>query len=923
MVDWDNIKYIFQVPVRWFKRISDKVGHMYGAGFVRVRQDGYNDGIEVGIDQAQFEEEVKRITGTAENQVSTVDGVGPDSGGNVQLGAVRAINGEYYPDENGNLNIPYGDGKVKSVDWIEPDSAGNVNTGAIKSINGVYLPGVDGDVEVPFGSVKSVDGVTPGANGNVKLNAYTPIDLATKGAIAGPSYEGEQPLSPMSHVHNMTELADAKDDDGNLTFIKSVNTSIKPDRNGNINLPLPSGEGFLVASVDGVKPSDEKGNVALGAVRGIKVGEGEVVKPDDDGIISMDEIEGSVKTVNGVEPDDDGNVDLGDIVHTVNGEPPDDNGNVEVEIEAENVTGLETYTTAIVQRDIKAETTPIKEKLQSLTHTDITDWASATYTFLDSTDVESAGQTVGLDYVSERFICNVNHGHKLSDITDLDEEAEEVLGGQFVTIGTEQTITGEKTFSSGRVDITGESSTLALGASGGAGGTLVGSAGGVALATVDGEVRLAAVPRDGSEQQSSVVIQAPQDSSVLANPPSDECEVANAIATVGWVKKNGGGIKSVDGNTPDDEGAITLPNVVHKNGWESIERKQFEDGLDVLGDVTISPSKTSAPPTLSFGTTANITNTQNGLVASSNKVVLDTQVDQAVLERGPSDSASTVSKAIATVGWANRNLGRVKTVNGTGPDANGNVYIPTGGTVKSVDGYFPDANGDVALGALTSMDVETAGQTVGLDYESEKYVCNVNHGHNGSDVGGMAAGKWVKTDSDGYLTTTKDTPVSLPEGVSPAPDGPSTFLVGVAGQNTTTATFSRAQIYFTRGIATSYTPLTNQSIRVPQIPANVNPPTYFEYVYDAAYDGTTLYIKRYRMNTSGGALIGGQYLTDRVFTIGGGSTSGYSGTVSVVTGVTWDGTKLNISTGNMTITNGVITAYAAGTTSNIDTVAYS
>ena len=89
------------------------------------------------------------------------------------------------------------------------------------------------------------------------------------------------------------------------------------------------------------------------------------------------------------------------------------------------------------------------------------------------------------------------------------------------------------------------------------------------------------------------------------------------------------------------------------------------------------------------------------------------------------------------------------------------------------------------------MDVETSGKIVGLDYTSERYVCNVNHGHNGEDVGGMTAGKWVKTDSSGYLTTTTDTPVSLPEGVSPASDGPSTFLVGVS-QNTTTATFSRA-----------------------------------------------------------------------------------------------------------------------------------
>lgn len=321
---------------------------------------------------------------------------------------------------------------------------------------------------------------------------------------------------------------------------------------------------------------------------------------------------------------------------------------------------------------------------------------------------------------------------------------------------------------------------------------------------------------------------APQNNAVVNNPPSDDCPVTNAIATVGWVRKNAGGVKSVNGITPDANGNIEIET----------------------GD------------------------------------------------------------------------GTVKSVNGNTPDANGNVFIQVGdGTVKSVDNVLPDSNGNVDLGALTSMDVETAGQIVGLDYESERYVCNVNHGHKGEDVGGMTAGKWVKTDSEGYLTTTTDTPVSLPEGVFPASDGPSTFLVGVASQNTTTATFSRAQLYFTRGIATKYTALENQSIRVPQIPANVNPPTYFEYVYDADWDGTSIFMHRYRMNTSGGALIGGQYLADKVLTIGG-SSSGYSGTVPVVTGVTWDGTKLVISTGNMTVTNGVITAYAAGATSNIDTVTY-
>lgn len=178
-LDWENIKYIFQIPVRWFKDVQDKIYHAYGSGFIDVKQNGYNDGLQIGIDQDQFEAEVKRITGTAENQVSTVDGIGPGSDGNVALGSVRSINGEYFPDSNGNVNIAVGDGKVKMVDGLQPFSDGNVWTYAIKKINNKYevdLPSGDGNVDIPF--VESVDGVKPNANGNVVLNAYTPVDLA-------------------------------------------------------------------------------------------------------------------------------------------------------------------------------------------------------------------------------------------------------------------------------------------------------------------------------------------------------------------------------------------------------------------------------------------------------------------------------------------------------------------------------------------------------------------------------------------------------------------------------------------------------------------------------------------------------------------------------------------------------------------------
>ena len=56
---------------------------------------------------------------------------------------------------------------------------------------------------------------------------------------------------------------------------------------------------------------------------------------------------------------------------------------------------------------------------------------------------------------------------------------------------------------------------------------------------------------------------------------------------------------------------------------------------------------------------------QVNLHAAANLVTLDNQ---------PTDT-STTSLAVATVGYCQSNFGKVKTVNGTWPDSNGNVKI--------------------------------------------------------------------------------------------------------------------------------------------------------------------------------------------------------------------------------------------------------
>lgn len=49
-------------------------------------------------------------------------------------------------------------------------------------------------------------------------------------------------------------------------------------------------------------------------------------------------------------------------------------------------------------------------------HTSISDWNSATSTFLETTDVESAGSIVSIGTTYERYVCPTQHGHTASDV---------------------------------------------------------------------------------------------------------------------------------------------------------------------------------------------------------------------------------------------------------------------------------------------------------------------------------------------------------------------------------------------------------------------------------------------------------------------------------------------------------------------------
>lgn len=549
----DHIKTIFQIPLSWYIDTSRQVNNAYGVNFVTLKNQADFGGMEIGLDLDRLESWVKSLVGEeGSGTVKFVDGRAPDVNGNVSF--------ELDPNR-----------------WLKSDANGNISFTTI----------------VP---VTSVDNITADANGNVSLGAITSSDVTSVGTIVGLDYEGEYSVASANHGHKVSDLDDIQDKTtGNWMFVKSINNIIKPDENGNINLHIPSGEGFLVSSVDGVKPVDEKGDVKLGAVRSIQVGLGEdkKLKPDANGNLDLkDYIGGTVKTVNNVEPDDDGNVDLGDVVYSVNGEVPV-NGDVTLEI-PKNMSDLNNdvgYTTNTQVTNI------FNEGMKTFTHDKITDWNTATSNFVEYDDIADLGVTAGLSYSGEQGVCPTNHGHKLNDITDWDDSIKEKLKDNFVTIDTGQFISGSKRFTShlaiapedndiqgvyinkfGDLSIHGNNSTkLKMGLStigsdidnfvmecknnsGFIDNTITAYNGSIDITSQQGSITLSTAHLSGAEGN-YITLSAGNDMAQLANPPSDGCQNEKAIATVGWVRRNGG-VKSIDTDyKPDDSGNIDLKAV--------------------------------------------------------------------------------------------------------------------------------------------------------------------------------------------------------------------------------------------------------------------------------------------------------------------------------------------------------------------------
>ena len=102
-INWDAIKYIFQIPKDWYRYIHRKIHNAYGTLFIRV-MDGEYGGMKIDIDKQAFKDAVEEAV-DLNGYVKSVDDINPDENGNVKLdGYVKSVS-DIKPDENGNVNL--------------------------------------------------------------------------------------------------------------------------------------------------------------------------------------------------------------------------------------------------------------------------------------------------------------------------------------------------------------------------------------------------------------------------------------------------------------------------------------------------------------------------------------------------------------------------------------------------------------------------------------------------------------------------------------------------------------------------------------------------------------------------------------------------------------------------------------------------
>ena len=215
-LDFSALKYIVQIPRKWFQDVNDVCFRSYGGWLIHIK-DGDNNAKEIYVDYDEFKQAVEAIGGS----VKSVDGIFPDATGNVDFGLTPSK--WLVSDANGHITT-CDDEPVLSVDGVTPDANGDVDFGltgskyVVTDSNG-HLTTTDDE------PVLSVDGVTPDANGDVDFgltgNKYVVTD--SNGHL---STTTEEPVLSVDGI--------SPDNNGNVNFGLTASKWLVSDANGHI-----------------------------------------------------------------------------------------------------------------------------------------------------------------------------------------------------------------------------------------------------------------------------------------------------------------------------------------------------------------------------------------------------------------------------------------------------------------------------------------------------------------------------------------------------------------------------------------------------------------------------------------------------------------------------------------------------------------
>ena len=299
-ISWDNIKYIFQVPIQWYKNISNRVFNAYGTNFINVRE-GYYGGAEIAVDEDAFSDAVNRavelsgyvtidtdqtITGekTFTSPIVATNGTYAAqlgwNGATFELSSTRTVavkhpttNSQLQFNPAGAIELYTGPTSIYGgyIDFHTTGSSADYTSRIIDSTNMIQI----------IGAQKNVQLYTTGLSNEIQFNA--PVNKTVL---------QNQPTDTSTNSLAVATVGYCQDKFGK---VKTVN-NVSPDSNGNVSITIPQ---QIVKTVDHHSP-DSSGNIQLNAICTINGHNGD----------SVGNFAGVVTSVNSNTPDLNGNVSL-------------------------------------------------------------------------------------------------------------------------------------------------------------------------------------------------------------------------------------------------------------------------------------------------------------------------------------------------------------------------------------------------------------------------------------------------------------------------------------------------------------------------------------------------------------------------------------------------------------------------------------